>query len=122
MDNSDDEYPEEDDFYNHYEPYEEDFDDDEHQPFVPEEEKIHPLFTFKTIKAVKPIFLNSPTKSEENSPKKTDTKSPSWWSKKVIDESNRIVNGVLNYAALLPPLTPKPKVVEVIPQPQKKKI
>ncbi|ADO00450.1 hypothetical protein WIV_gp106 [Wiseana iridescent virus] len=119
---SDEEDFEEEDFYNHYIPAEEDFDDGEYQPFVPEEEeqvKKQPSFTFKKIK---PFLLNSPTKSAEKSPKTSPTKSPSWWDKKTIEDgSKRMVNGVLNYAALLPPPTPKPEVVPSPPQPKKKK-
>lgn len=119
---SDEEDFEEEDFYNHYLAPEEDFDDGEYQPFVPDEEeevKKQPSFTFKKIK---PFNLNSPTKSAEKSPKTSPTKSPSWWDKKTIEDgSKRMVNGVLNYAALLPPPTPKPEVVPSPPQPKKKK-
>ncbi|CCV02005.1 hypothetical protein IIV22A_161R [Invertebrate iridescent virus 22] len=118
---SDDEGDEE-DFYDHYEPYEEDFDDDnEYQPFIPEDDDTPKKIVTKTVKPC--LLLNSPTKSAEKSPKSSPTKSPSWWDKKTINESPRIVNGVLNYAALLPP--PTPKVAEIVstpPQPKKKKI
>ena len=114
---SEDDYSEEEDFYNHYEPYEEEFDNGDYQPFNAEDEekeykaRVSPPSIKKVIK---PIFLNSPTKSAEKSP----TKSPTWWDKnKTIEESKRMINGVLNYAALLPPPTPKPVVV---PQPVKK--
>lgn len=108
---SEDDYSEEEDFYDHYEPYEEEFDNGDYQPFNAEDEekeyykaRISPSF----IKVFKPIFLNSPTKSAEKSP----TKSPTWWDKnKPIEESKRMINGVLNYALLLPPPTPKPVVV-----------
>lgn len=120
---SDEEDFEEEDFYNHYLPPEEDFDDGEYQPFVPDEEeevKKQPSFTFKKIKLFN--LNNSPTKSPEKSPKTSPTKSPSWWDKKTIEDgSKRMVNGVLNYAALLPPPTPKPEVVPSPPQPKKKK-
>lgn len=98
------EYDSEDDFYDHYEP-EDDFfdDDDDYQPFVPEEEEPPKLHV--SPKFIKPcLLLNSPTKSPKKSPEKT----PTWWDEnKNIDDSNRIINGVLNYAALLPPPTPK---------------
>jgi hypothetical protein len=107
---SEDDYSGEEDFYDHYEPYEEEFDNGDYQPFNAEDEekeykaRISPSF----IKVVKPIFLNSPTKSAEKPP----IKSPTWWDKnKPIEESKRMINGVLNYALLLPPPTPKPVVV-----------
>lgn len=94
---------EENDFYDNYEPYEEDFDNGDYQPF---EEEDFPTLTKKQV-VVRPVNL-SPTKSAEKSP----PKSPSWWDKsKIVDKSDRIIDGVLNYAALLPPPTPKPKVV-----------
>jgi hypothetical protein len=107
---SDEEYSDDDDFYDHYEPYEEEFDNGEYQPFNPEEEEreyrsyISPTLT----KVVKPfIWMNSPTKSAQTSP----TKCPTWWDKNtVIEEEKRTINGVLNYGALLPPPTPKPKL------------
>lgn len=115
---SDDDYENDDDFYDHYEPYEEDFDDDDgdYQPFIPEEEEHKPYVSPSLIKIVRPcINLNSPTKSAENSAKTSPVKAPTWWDKnQTIEDSKRIVNGVLNYAALLPPPTPKPKVEKVV--------
>lgn len=109
-------------FYDHYEPYEEDFDDGEYQPFDPEEEEKEYIKTTSPniIKKIKPcILLNSPTKSAEKLLK--TSQSPTWWDKnKPIAESERIINGVLNWAALLPPPTSKPKT-EIIPQLQPKK-
>jgi hypothetical protein len=109
-------------FYNHYEPFEEEFDfnnnDGDYQPFIPEEEeKEHKSFISSSLKrSMKPfVWMNSPTKSVEKSPK---IKSQTWWDKnETIEESKRVVNGVLNYAALLPPPTRK---VEVQPKKFKK--
>lgn len=109
VNNYDSDQEDEDDFYDHYEPYEEDFDDGDYQPFDPEEEeKEHQAqISPKLTKTVKPlVWINSPNKSEEKSPDKSP--SPTWWDKnETIDESKRLVNGVLNYAALLPAPTPK---------------
>lgn len=116
---SDDDYEEEENFYDDYEPYEEDFDDGEYQPFIPDDDNEEIKVVAKTIKPC--LLLNSPTKSAEKSPKSSPTKSPSWWDKKTINESPRIINGVLNYAALLPPPTPKPEIVPTPPRPKKKK-
>jgi hypothetical protein len=108
----DSEDDEEDDFYDHYEPYEEDFDDGDYQPFdLEQEEKEHQSqISPKLTKPIKPVaWINSPSKSEEKSPNKSPKQvSPTWWDKnETVDQSKRIVNGVLNYAALLPPPTPK---------------
>lgn len=117
---SDDEN-EDDDFYAQYEPYEEDFDDNDgdYQPFIPEDEEVEHKTTVSPslIKIVRPcINFNSPTRSAKTSPTKVST----WWDKnQIVEDSQRIVNGVLNYAALLPPptpKTPKPKVVEIQPK------
>lgn len=89
-----------------YEPLDDSFDDDgDYQLFEDNEEEEES----KSTKIVKPcVKINSPQKS--SSPK-TPPKSPSWWDKsKTIEKTNRLVNGVLNYAALLPPPQPKPKV------------
>jgi hypothetical protein len=121
---SDNDYEDEDDFYDHYETYEEEFDDGEYQPFIPEEEEeITTTSPNSLFKKITPCFLkklNSPTKSAEKSP--TKTQSPTWWDKnKTIAESERMINGVLNYAALLPPPTPKIEVVEKPPSKKTKK-
>jgi len=109
-------------FYEHYESYEDDFDDGDYQPFDPEEEeKEHQAhLSPKLTKTVKPlVWINSPTKNDEKSP--IEQQSPTWWDKnETVEKSKRIVNGVLNYAALLPPPSPK-KIVEVeTPQPKTK--
>ena len=122
---SDDDYENDDDFYDHYEPYEEDFEDndDDYQPFIPEEEEEHkPNVSPSLIKILRPyINLNSPTRSGENSAKTSPEKVPTWWDKsETIEDSKRIVNGVLSYAALLPPPTPKPKVAQAQPKPKPK--
>lgn len=111
----------ENDFYDRYEPFEEEFDfnnDGDYQPFIPEEEeKEHKSFISPSLKrSMKPfVWMNSPTRSAEKSPK---TKSSTWWDKnETIEESKRMVNGVLNYAVLLPPPTRK---VEVQPKKFKK--
>lgn len=121
---SENDYEDEDDFYNHYETYEEEFDDGEYQPFNPQEEEEKTTTSPNSLfKQIKPCFLkklNSPTKSTEKSP--TKTQSPTWWDKnKTIAESERMINGVLNYAALLPPPTPKIEVVEKPPSKKAKK-
>lgn len=120
---SDSDYDDEEDFYDNYEPYEEEFDyDNEYQPFDPEkeEEEYRSSITKERIAKIKPkpyIWMNSPTKSVEKSP----AKSPSWWDKnKIIDENTRMVNGVLNYAALLPPPTKKEEV-KIVEKPKAKK-
>jgi hypothetical protein len=117
-------YEDEDDFYNHYVPYEEEFDDGEYQPFIPEEKEEKTTTSPNSLlKKITPCFLkklNSPTKSAEKSP--TKARSPTWWDKnKTIVESERMINGVLNYAALLPPPTPKIEVVEKPPSKKTKK-
>lgn len=112
---------EEDDFYDNYEPYEEDFDNGEYQPFLPEEEeKEHQAYvSARSIKIIKPFnWMNSPTKSGEQSP----TKPVEWWDKNTtVSETERVINGVLNYAALLPPPTPKPKQAVKQPKPKNSK-
>jgi hypothetical protein len=120
----DSDYEDEDNFYDQYETYEEDFDDGEYQPFIPEEDDNDDKPSFNHLfKKINPHLLkklNSPTKSTETSPVKSQ--SPTWWDKnKTITESERMINGVLNYAALLPPPTPKTKVVEKSPQKKSKK-
>lgn len=119
---SENDYEDEDDFYNHYETYEEEFDDGEYQPFNPQEEEEKTTTSPNSLfKQIKPCFLkklNSPT--TEKSP--TKAQSPTWWDKnKTIAESERMINGVLNYAALLPPPTPKIEVVEKPPSKKAKK-
>ena len=96
---------EEEDFYDHYEPYEEDFGNDEYETFnyINEEEEYKSSLIKKTtpFKKPKPLLLNSPVKSVEKSPKKPS--SPSWWdTAEHIPEDKRIKNGILNYAALIP--------------------
>ena len=103
----DDYSSDEEDFYYNYEPFnpEEEFvDNGEYEPFNPEEEEkehqayISPILT-KTIKPTR--YWNSPTKKEEQ--KKLSPVS-TWWDKpEAIPETKRVINGVLNYAALLPP-------------------
>jgi hypothetical protein len=103
-------YEDEDNFYDQYETYEEEFDNYDYEPPLNplDEEKDKPTsFSKNFFRKINPYFLkklNSPTKSAEKSPPKC----PTWWDKnKTITESERIVNGVLNYAALLPLSTPK---------------
>lgn len=122
---SDSDYEDEEEFYDNYEPYEEDFDytnGDDYQPFDPEkeEEEYRSSITKKRVPKIKPFsWMNSPTKSTETSP--TLAKPKTWWDKtNTVDETNRLVNGVLNYAALLPP-PQKKEVVEVKQQPKPKK-
>jgi len=122
-DNEDREFDNENDFYDRYEPYEEEhFGDDDYEAFDPEKEEAEHKSYILTIGKrfiVKPLIgINSPTKSAETSPKK----SPTWWDKRaIIDESNRLINGVLNYAVLLPPPKPKPMIKdEVKPKKSKK--
>lgn len=94
----------EEDFYDNYEPFEEEsFDNGEYEAFNPEEEEkehrsyISPRAT-KTIKPTR--YWNSPKKDEQ----KKSSPTPTWWDKsESVPETNRIINGVLNYAALLPP-------------------
>ena len=102
-----DNYSSEEEFYDHYEPYEEEFfDNGEYEAFNPEEEeKEHQAYISpRKATAIKPtIYWNSPTKKkdQDQSPSK---KSSGWWDKsEPIPETKRVVNGVLNYAALLPP-------------------
>lgn len=91
-----------DDFYEQFDPEEDDFDNGDYQPF---NEDNFPVLTRKQV-VIRPINL-SPTKSAEKSP----SKSPSWWDKSAtIEQSKRVIDGVLNYAALLPPSAPKPVV------------
>lgn len=112
---SDDDYEEE-NFYDHYEPYEEDFDDGDYQPFIPDDDEE----VKKVPKSIKLcLSLNSVEKSPQTSPNKSTN---GWWdNKKTMNESPRIINGVLNYAALLPPPLPKPEIVPTISQPKNKK-
>jgi len=94
----------EEDFYDNYEPFEDvEFDDGEYVPFDPEEEeREHQAYispSSRLIKRVKPIILTSPSKKEE------EEKTPifTWWDKnESVPDTQRMVNGVLNYAALLP--------------------
>jgi Putative zinc finger protein len=107
---------EEDDFYDRYEPEiweEEEFDSGEYQPFVFEEEDDRKT----SPRVIKPISWSklSPPKSVEKSP----TKLSGWWDKMgKIDESKKLVNGILNYSILLPPRIEMPK--REIKQRQKK--
>jgi len=106
---SDEDYDDEDHFYDNYEPYEEEFDNGEYQVFDPvEEEREHQAYISpRSIKIKRPCMkINSPTKSDEKSPSKSPSKSPTWWDKNItVKDIDRIVNGVLNYGALLPPPT-----------------
>jgi chemotaxis protein histidine kinase CheA len=93
-----------DDFYNHYEPFtNEEFNDgDDYESFDPEaEEREYELSRIKQDRVLKPYaWMTSPTKT----PKASPTKPPTWWEKtQTIEENARIINGVLNYGALLPP-------------------
>lgn len=111
-DEDDSDYTDEEDFYDQYEPYEEEIFDD-YQPFIPDDEEEKKSSSIRILKPCK--LLNSPTKTNVA---KSPIKSPSWWEKKIVnDSSNRIINGVLNYSALLPPSTPKSKVA--VSQPKK---
>jgi hypothetical protein len=117
---SDSDYEEE--FYDNYEPYEEDFDDTNGEDYQPpeKEEEYRPSITKQRVPKIKPFsWMNSPTKSTETSP--TLAKPKTWWDKtNTVGDTNRLVNGVLNYAALLPP-PQKKEVVEVKQQPKSKK-
>lgn len=93
-----------DDFYDHYEPFtNEEFNDgDDYEPFDPEaEEREYELSRIKQDRVLKPYaWMTSPTKT----PKASPTKLPTWWEKtQTVEENARIINGVLNYGALLPP-------------------
>ena len=92
-----------DDFYDHYEPFtNEEFNDgDDYEPFDPEaEEREYELSRIKQDRVLKPYaWMTSPTKT----PKASPTKPPTWWEKtQTVEEKARIINGVLNYGALLP--------------------
>ena len=94
----------EEDFYDNYEPFEEEsFDNGEYEAFNPEEEeKEHRAYISpRATKTIKPTrYWNSPKKDEQ----KKSSPTPTWWDKsESVPETNRIINGVLNYAALLPP-------------------
>jgi hypothetical protein len=94
-------------YYDDYEPqslFDEDamFCDDDYEPFVAEEEHKSCVFLGRTV--FKPIHWRklSPSKNTETSPSKTST----WWDNtQLVDESKRLVNGVINYSAILPPPT-----------------
>lgn len=78
-----------------------DFAQDEYESFIEEKEiKRRP-------KVIKPAAkINSPLKS----PKVVPPPPPSWWDKVVdVDDNVRLINGVLNYSAILPIPAPKPK-------------
>lgn len=109
---SDDEH-----YYDDYEPqslFDEDamFCEDEYEPFVDtSQERKSCVFSGRTI--LKPIDWKklSPSKSPETKPR--GPKTSTWWdSTQVVDESKRLVNGVINYSAILPPPT-KREVVKV---------
>lgn len=79
------------------------FCDDDYEPFVDAEEE-HKSCIFSGRTVLKPIHWSkiSPSKSIETSPSKTST----WWDNtQLVDESKRLVNGVINYSAILPPPT-----------------
>ena len=105
-DEHDDDYSsDEEDFYDNYEPFEEEsFDNGEYEAFNPEEEeKEHRAYISpRATKTIKPTrYWNSPKKDEQ---KKSSSPTPTWWDKsESVPETNRVINGVLNYAALLPP-------------------
>ena len=99
-----DDQDDQDDFYDHYEPFtNEEFNDgDDYEPFDPEaEEREYELSRIKQDRVLKPYaWMTSPTKT----PKASPTKPPTWWDKtQTVEENARIINGVLNYGALLPP-------------------
>ena len=99
-----DDQDDQDDFYDHYEPFtNEEFNDgDDYEPFDPEaEEREYELSRIKQDRVLKPYaWMTSPTKT----PKASPTKLPTWWEKtQTVEENARIINGVLNYGALLPP-------------------
>jgi hypothetical protein len=110
-----DEYDDEDAFYHNYQPEVEEFDTGEYILFDPVQEErgyMDALASRKSGTVRKPFsWLNSPEK--ETITRKSSENIPTWWEKTTptISDSNRVVNGVLNYAALLPPPTPKPKPV-----------
>lgn len=109
-------YDSDEDFYDNYEPDEEIFfDNGEYEPFNPEEEKEHQAYVSpKLIKKIRPVWT-SPNKKAEINEKKSPT--PTWWDKnEVVPEVKRVINGVLNYAALLPAPT-----LKVVQQPKKSK-
>ena len=122
--NYDSEYDseEEEDYYDNYEPYEDEFNynDGDYEPFVPEEEEEKKAYVSPRFNKIKLITsLNSPTKK---SVEKSPTKSPTWWDKtETITADNRMVNGVLNYAALLPPKVVKIEEPKSEIQPKKSK-
>jgi hypothetical protein len=111
----------EEEFYDNYEPYEEDFDytnGEDYQSFDPEkeEEEYRSSINKKKVPKIKPFsWKNSPTTSP------TLVKPKTWWDKtNTIDDNNRFTNNkVLNYAALLP--TPQKKEVVDVKQPKPKK-
>jgi Putative zinc finger protein len=114
---SDDDYEE--NFYENYEPcVGEEFDDDEYVPLVVEDDYEVVKSPVVRGKVVKPFsWLGSPIKS----PVIKSVDKSTFWDKdaavaKPVVPSNRMVNGVMNYAALLPPPTPK---VETAPNPKK---
>lgn len=110
-------YDSDEDFYDNYEPDEEIFfDNGEYEPFNPEEEeKEHEAYVSpKLIKKVRPVWTSPNKKAEINDEKKSPT--PTWWDKnEVVPEVKRVINGVLNYAALLPEPT-----LKLVQQPKKK--
>jgi len=115
-------YEEENDFYDNYEPYEEEiFGEEDYEPFDPEEEEHKSCILPKNRRVIKPLAgINSPTKSINESP--SPKKSPTWWDiTNKIDESNRLINGVLNYGALLPSSPPAPPAPVVQPSKKTKK-
>lgn len=108
----------EDDFYNTYDE-ETAYDNYDSRgssplPTFEEEERSFSLLNIKTIKPFNNSLL------DESPTAKTPVKTPTWWDKqKTIDEKDRVIGGVLNYGALLPPPAPKPVVVKQPPKPKK---
>jgi len=106
----DDDVYDDEDAYDNYQPDVDEFDTGEYITFDPIQEErgfMNALASRKSGTVRKPFtWVNSP---EKETLTRNPEKLPTWWEKTpTISDSDRVVNGILNYAALLPPPTPKP--------------